>query len=179
MDPQDRILPGDSKIYQRWIQFAAGLYAKVVSIRGDITTADPLPVSAKDAALNLSGTPVSQTNPLPVSQTRVVGAAADVHAPAANTAAIVTYTASATKKHVITGIAWSYSGGLPIGGNIKIEDVSGTTIFSLDITEQGPGSFEFPRPKISAAVNTAMIITLAAGGVGVTGKLSITNHWLE
>ena len=122
---------------------------------------------------------VSQANPLPVSQTRVVAAAADVNAPAVNTAAIVTYVADATKKHVITGVAWSYIGGIPVGGNLKIEDVAGTVVFSVDIDKPGPGSFEFPRPKIGAAANTAMIITLAAGGAGVTGKISIENHWLE
>ena len=79
--------------------------------------------------LAVNSTDVSQTNPLPVSQTRVVCAAADVHAPAVNTAAIVTYAADATKKHVITGVAWSYAGGTPVGGNLKIEDVSGNTVF--------------------------------------------------
>ena len=129
--------------------------------------------------LAVNSTDVSQTNPLPVSQTRVVCAAADVHAPAVNTAAIVTYAADATKKHVITGVAWSYAGGTPIGGNLKIEDVSGNTVFSVDIDKSGPGGYEFPRPKIGTAANTAMIITLAAGGAGITGKVSVENHWLE
>jgi len=110
---------------------------------------------------------------------RIDCAAADVHAPAANTAAVVTYAAVAGEKHVVTGIAWSYTGGTPTGGNLKIEDVSGTTVFTLDIDKSGPGSFEFPIPKKSAAANTAMIITLAAGGAGVTGKVSVVNHWTE
>ena len=137
-------------------------------------------IAAKIAVqLDLGGTAISQTNPLPVSQTRVVCAIADVHAPAANTAAIVTYAADATKKHVITGVAWSYAGGTPVGGNLKIEDVVGTVIFTVDIDKSGPGGFEFPRPKIGAAANTAMVVTLAAGGAGVTGKVSVENHWLE
>jgi hypothetical protein len=110
---------------------------------------------------------------------RIACAAADVHAPAANTAAVVTYAAIAGLRHVVTGIAWSYVGGTPTGGNIKIEDVAGTVVFSLDIDKSGPGSFEFPIPKKSAAVNTAMIITLAAGGAGITGKISVENHWAE
>ena len=121
----------------------------------------------------------SLTNPLPVSLTRVVCTAADVNAPAVNTAAVVTYAADATKKHVITGVAWSYAGGTPVGGNLKIEDVVGTVIFTVDIDKSGPGGFEFPRPKIGAAANTAMVVTLAAGGAGVTGKVSVENHWLE
>jgi hypothetical protein len=50
---QDRQHPADSTIFQRWIQIGTGLlqnaaytvYAKVVSIRGDITAANPLPVA--------------------------------------------------------------------------------------------------------------------------------------
>jgi hypothetical protein len=150
--------------------------AKIGVVSGLAVSDNGLPV----AALLLVGTAaVSQVNPVPVSQTRVVCAAADVHVPAVNTAAVVTYAADATKKHVITGVAWSYTGGTPVGGNLKIEDVSGTVVFSVDIDKSGPGSFEFPRPKIGAAVNTAMIITLAAGGAGVTGKISVENHFLE
>jgi len=109
---------------------------------------------------------------------RIPCAAADVHAPAANTAAVVTYAAVAGEKHVVTGIAWSYIGGTP-DGNLTIEDVSGTTVFTLDIDKSGAGSVEFPIPKKSAAANKAMIITLAAGGDGVTGKVSVINHWTE
>jgi len=109
----------------------------------------------------------------------VVAAAADVHAPAVNTAAIVTYSATANVKHCITGITWSYIGGIPTGGNLKVEDVSGTIVFTMDIDEGGPGVIIFPKPKKAAAVNTAMIITLAAGGAGITGKVNILNHWTE
>ena len=106
-------------------------------------------------------------------------AAADIHAPAVNTAAVVTYAAVAGKKHVISGIAWSYAGADPVGGNLKVEDVSGTTVFTMDITSEGAGFMVFPQPKASAAVNTAMIITLAAGGASVSGKVSIVNHFVE
>ena len=103
---------------------------------------------------------------------------ADVHAPASNTAAVVTYAAVADKAHAITGIMWSYSGGDPTGGNIKIEDGSGNTVFSLDITAKGPGFLPF-EPAKKGTANTAMIVTLAAGGSGVSGKVSIPNHWSE
>lgn len=109
----------------------------------------------------------------------IAASSSDVHEPASNTAAVVTYAAAAGVRQVITGAAWSYSGGDPTGGNLKIEDVSGTTVFSMDITSQGAGLIAFPQPKKSAAVNTALIITLAAGGGGVTGKVSILNHWTE
>jgi len=101
----------------------------------------------------------------------------DVHGPAANTAAIVTYAAAgAGVCHCISGIAYSYL-GVPTG-SLKIEDGSGNVVFQLDTGIAGVGSFQFPRPK-KGSPNTDMIITLGAGGVAVTGKLSILNHWTE
>lgn len=107
-----------------------------------------------------------------------IGAAtADVHAPTSNTAAIVTYAAAgAGICHVITGIAYSYL-GIPVGA-LTIEDGSGNVVLSLDTAIAGIGSITFPRGKKGSA-NTAMIITLAAGGVAITGKLSILGHWTE
>jgi hypothetical protein len=118
---------------------------------------------------------VNVTPSLPVT---VQVLAADVHAPSSNTAAVVSYGANATKKHVISGVAWSYVGGTPSGGNLMIQD-GNAIVFTVDIDKSGPGSFEFPNPKVAAAINTAMTITLAAGGSGVTGKVSVENHWLE
>lgn len=106
----------------------------------------------------------------------VAGAAADVHAPAVNTAAIVTYALVAGQQHYITGVAWSYYGGIPTGGNLTITD-GGAVVFNVDVNEEGPGFFTFPRPK-SAGVGNAMVITLTAGGAAVTGKVSILNHWV-
>lgn len=102
----------------------------------------------------------------------------DVHAPVANTAAVVTYTAVAGRCHVLSGLAWSYSGADPTGGNLKIENGSGNVVFTIDITTQGAGFIPFPIPK-RGSVNTAMIITLASGGGSAVGKVSVLNHWTE
>ena len=99
----------------------------------------------------------------------------DVNAPASNTAAVITYSANAISAHYIEGLYWSYSGA-PAAGNLKIEDGSGTTVFSLDITAAGPGFL--PLEKLGTP-NTAMIITLAAGGVGISGKVCIGQHWIQ
>ncbi len=107
----------------------------------------------------------------------VEAAAGDVHEPAANTAAVVTYAAVAGKRHAITGVYWSYDGA-PTGGNLIIEDGSGTTVFSIDITAAGPGYIIFPLAK-AGSINTALIVTLAAAGASVTGKVSVMNHWIE
>jgi hypothetical protein len=107
----------------------------------------------------------------------VPAAAGDVHAPSANTAAVVTYSAVSTARHAISGIAWSYSAA-PTGGNLQVEDGSGTTVFSMDITAAGAGFIPFDPPK-KGSLNTALIVTLAAGGGGISGKVSVLGHWTE
>ena len=114
----------------------------------------------------------------PISIPPVVCAAVDVHEPAANIAAVVTYAGVAGIRHVITGLAWSYVGGIPAGGTLTVTD-AGNTVFVIGISEEGPGFITFPSPKRSAAVNTPMVATLAAGGAGITGKINILNHWTE
>lgn len=99
---------------------------------------------------------------------------ADTDAPAANTAAVITYAASTGFKHAIGNVHLSYDGA-PTGGNLKIEDGSGTTVFSVDVTAAGPDSINFD-PPLMGSEGTALIITLAAGGAGVTGKVN-AQHW--
>ena len=111
----------------------------------------------------------SRTPPVPAS-------AADVSAPASNTAAVVTYgAAGANRAHAINGVAWSYSGsGTLTGGNLLIQDGS-ATVFSMDVTAAGAGFVDFPVP-LSGSGNLAMTITLAAGSANVTGKVNALNH---
>ena len=111
-----------------------------------------------------------------VRQQPVNAAAAKKDEPAVNVAAVVTLAALAERRHHLTYIAFSYEGAAPAGGNLKVEDVSGTTVFSVDITLEGHDFLEFFNPLRSAAPNTAMIVTLAAAGASVTGKLSIGSY---
>ncbi len=111
-------------------------------------------------------------------QISIDASANDVNAPAANTAAVVTYAADTNQRHVITGIAWSYSAA-PTGGNIKVEDGGGNVVFQLDIPTAGWDSIVFPIPKRGVNINTAMIVTLAAGGAAVVGKVSVLGHYVE
>lgn len=97
--------------------------------------------------------------------------------PGANAAAVVTLAANANYLNVIGWLSWSYDGA-PTGGNLKIEDVAGTVVFSIDITAAGPGMLQLTPPLRNAALNTALIATLSAGGGGVTGKLSVL-AWLQ
>lgn len=110
----------------------------------------------------------------------VIASTGNVSTPAAATAAVVTYAAIAGLRHVITGVGWSYSGGIPgVGANLNIQDGAGNVVFSWDITESGPGFVLFPPALKQSAVNTSLIITLTSGGAGVTGKLCILGHWTE
>ena len=155
---------GNGALTLRLKEIVSGVYARMVA-----------------AVLHVGNTPVSASAPLPV--TLISGAlnaaatvpsiAADNHAPADNTAAVVTYAAVAAKKHYIYGIYWAYDSDLTVVGTVKVEDVSGTTVFGpLPITASGPGFLPFDPPIVSSAVNTAMIVTLATGGAAVQGVLS-------
>jgi len=104
----------------------------------------------------------------------IKGTTSDHNAPAANTAAVITYAADANRRHVIGQIVWSYDGA-PTGGSVKVEDGSGTTIFEIAVTAAGPDQIIF-SPRLSGSYNTAMVVTLAAGGAGVTGKLTARHH---
>lgn len=79
--------------------------------------------------------------------------------------------------NVLTGVAWSYIGGTPVG-SLTVSDGSGNTVFSQDLNGVGNGSVVFNPPK-RFGQNTATIITLADGGVSVVGKVSLLGHYAD
>lgn len=95
---------------------------------------------------------------------------ADTATAAANTADTLTYAAIDGLHHALQSLIVSYS-GTPTGGNVKVEDGAGTTVFSCDITAAGPTIIPFPRPLMGSQ-NKALVITLAAGGSGVVGRIN-------
>jgi hypothetical protein len=105
------------------------------------------------------------------------GSSADVSYPSAATAAVVTYVASATNRHIIYSIAYSYSAA-PTGGRLTVEDGSGTYIFDQNISATGNGLIEFPG-GLQGSTNTAMIITLSSGAGAVVGKLNVLGHGIN
>jgi hypothetical protein len=108
----------------------------------------------------------------------IADATSDNNTPATNTNAVITYAAAgAGQVNVISGVAWSYSAA-PTGGRLKIEDGSGNIVFDIDITAAGPGFIPFRPPKKGTA-NTALILTLYAGGSGVQGKVNALGAWTE
>ncbi len=122
---------------------------------------------------------MSLPNAINQHETPVLDSTSDSNAPgSANTAAVITYAAGAAGvQHCIGGVAWSYIGGTPTG-LLKIEDGSGNIVFQLDIGAAGTGQINFIPPKKGTAA-TAMIITLTAGGTGITGKVNCLSHWTE
>lgn len=100
------------------------------------------------------------------------------YATATAAAAVVTYAAVAALKHIISGVVASYAGTTP-AGSLKVEDVSGTVVFNVDLDGKGPFVITFPESIKAAAVNTALIVTLASGGTSVVGKVTVFGHRLE
>jgi hypothetical protein len=115
------------------------------------------------------------TETQPTKITRQTLATTDHHAPADNTAAVITYTGIAAVYHVIGQISWGYDAD-PTGGLLTIENSTGI-VFTLPITKGGPGQFTF-NPPITTGVAADLKITLAAAGGTVQGYVNAT-HWLE
>lgn len=100
----------------------------------------------------------------------------NVSYPAANTDAVVTMVAPGTHRfHTIGSVYWSYDDD-PTGGRLSIT-FGGNVALDIDITAGGPG-YIFWQPPIEALKNHEVVITLAAGGAGITGKLS-AHAWIE
>jgi hypothetical protein len=138
---------------------------------GDVAVASPL-----DVVVQVDGADVGATNPLPVYETAIDASTDDIHDVAANVASIVSYPATPTVYHVISGIAWSYNAA-PTAGRLFIV-MNGSTVFDIDITAAGPGFIPFDPPK-RFGVGDAVSVTLAAGGAGVVGTCNVLGHWTE
>lgn len=95
------------------------------------------------------------------------------HAPNDDTAATVTIPAynSFDSAREISSIQFSYD-DTPTGGLLTVESPSGTVIWRHHITAAGIGPIDFPTP-LPGAEGQAMIVTLAAGGSGIAGKLTV------
>lgn len=86
-------------------------------------------------------------------------------APSADTAAVLTLSANASKGWVIDAVRWSYTAA-PTGGSLTIAWSTFSEVFP--ITAGGPG---FLPVNARFPINTAVTITLAAGGGAVAGKV--------
>lgn len=100
-----------------------------------------------------------------------IGTTRTVHAPSSNTAAVVTLAAVPSYRRIIRTAFWSYNAA-PTGGNILIADATVTQL-NLDITSAGPAMMPI---EMTFGANTEVVVTLAAGGSGVSGKVVIESY---
>lgn len=86
----------------------------------------------------------------------------------ANASAAITLSAVTGSAHFIMGLLWSYN-GTP-SGRITTTGLVGDEL-DFDITTSGPGPVLTP-PAVGER-SGAVTVTLAAGGAGVVGKLTV------
>lgn len=144
---------------------------------GNIDTKTPALGQAAAAASVPVVLTAAQLATLTPAATSRVASTADAVVAASNTVSIITYAAAGSGvSHVISALSFGYDGN-PTGATLKMEDGSGNIIFRIPITQSGAGFIPFNGNK-RGTTNTAMIITLSAGGSGVTGYINAT-HWTE
>lgn len=159
----------------RPVQGGASIPVHITGSDGDAGDDTTQPVSGTITANQ--GTPAATSNAWPTSARARDVAAADIHAPAAGNAAVITLDApGAGLRHVISGIAFSY-GTTPTGGALSITE-NGVTVFVIQVPAAGWGVIPFNPPKRFGA-NLAVVITLASGGGAVVARLSLLGHWTE
>jgi len=100
---------------------------------------------------------------------------ADTATAAADTAVAITYAATASVAHKFRKLVWSYSED-PTGGALTITD-GGTTVFQINITAGGPGFIPLDDMKFTS--NSAVVVTLAAGGGTCVGMLNVIGKSTE
>lgn len=88
---------------------------------------------------------------------------------APNTAVIITLQGGVSRHEIAGSIVWSYSAD-PTDGRLTV--AGGGFGLDIDITVGGPGFIPFYVPE-HASDDTNIVITLAAGGAGIVGKLNV------
>ena len=94
------------------------------------------------------------------------------HSPASNTAAVLTFAAVPNCRQAVYKIIWSYDSD-PTGGQLTVT-TGGEVLFQVDVTVGGPG---FIPILVTGKLNQNLVITLAAGGAGVSGKVNVEKQW--
>lgn len=95
--------------------------------------------------------------------------------PAADTAAVITVDADADHIHVLH---WIHAGFdlAPLAAAKLNVTINAVEVWAVDIpanlANAGPHEFQFPDGLFGSNKNEAMVITLATGGAGKTGKIN-------
>lgn len=107
-------------------------------------------------------TPVEALPGTPVSATAAV-----------NTAVVITIAHNILNSTRLKTLSWSYNAA-PTGGLVTVV-VNAVTILQLDITAAGPGFVDLGAAGLECANNFDVVITLAAAGAAVAGRLNVSS----
>jgi hypothetical protein len=100
---------------------------------------------------------------------------ADLHAPAANTDAVVTYAAPGVGlAHAIDGLAYSATGTIAAAVALTVKDGTDVVV-SLVVGATGVQVIPFPG-GLRASANAALVLTLPALGASGTGRMNALGH---
>lgn len=91
---------------------------------------------------------------------------------AGGAATTITLDAETDIAHTVREVHYSYSAA-PTGGGLTIKDGATDVIFDVHVTAAGPGSVLFGSGKQGTS-GRSMVITLAAPGGAVVGKLNVS-----
>lgn len=103
----------------------------------------------------------------------------DVDAPAASTAAVLTYAGAVGVVHCLGALYWSLAGSGTIdnaGVNLSVAD-GANTVFSVDVAAKGPGFLPLV-PSLMGTNGNAMTVTLADPGDNLTAKVNARHYEL-
>lgn len=115
---------------------------------------------------------------LPQDVVNTAGKWSGTSTPASNTDCVVTLTGTTSDAALyLKTIIFSYS-GTPTGGLLTVT-VGGSTVFRQAVTASGVGPVEVEgivSPRIaSTGLPAEIVVTLSAGGAGVTGYLNVSS----
>jgi hypothetical protein len=107
---------------------------------------------------------------------RIIPLATDT-ANATHAAVTITYAANSGKAHGIWNISMTYSGGTASGGKVQLK--RGSTVVQEWVTGAAATfSISFEKP-VGGAINEAISVVLADGGVGIVGTLNVQHELLK
>lgn len=94
------------------------------------------------------------------------------HAPADDTAAVITIAASSGVAHEIESYGFSFDEAPAAAKAFTIESPSGTVLQKWYVTAAGPGPITASGSCLRGAVGEALVIRLASGGAGIAGSVN-------
>ena len=88
-----------------------------------------------------------------------------------NTSTVITITPPATKRVALHYLLFGYDKALTTTPGRLTITIDGTEVFSVPVTEAGPGPVPLPG-MVSDVAGDVMVITLTTGGAAVQGSLT-------